>query len=343
MKKLLIFSLILTVTFVFVPSCKKVTTIKEVNNPDISLYGTWKVLSSDASIYRNVKYLSFSTNRMSTTYSNYGIGFNYSSTSSLQPYADQFVADLDGSGQGTVHNYHRNGDTLIIELGEQLAFKAIKANESEVSSWVTEITSTDEIAGVITNMRYGIGADGSNLLVPDYDNNKIIKISLATRIPSGTIPVNSVYPYTVEFDGTDIWCSDDGGSYIYRFPAAGGAQLSKSPKLGPWVYGIAYDPGMDRLWAFAHNTDTVYQFAKTGNTVLGRYGMGTGINDMAWSNGRLYVTFGSYIYRVNTSTGFVVEKAYKFKSGFQLYGIAAVGSDFWLNVDGDKLVKVKLD
>lgn len=340
MKKILLFSFGLLFACIFIPGCKKVTTIKEVNNPDIKLYGVWKIISPGE--YPTIKYVSFSTSKVSNVYMASVVGFHSVVTATFQPYSDQVLAVLDNSLQNRVYNYHFNGDTLVLERGASLAFTAIKASDNDVSSWVTEVSSSDEINGVISDKPYGMGFDGSNLLVPDYYSGDITKISLATRLPSGTVHVNGVSPYSVEFDGTDIWCSDDGGSYIYRYAITGGAILSTSPKLGPWIYGIAYDPTGAQIWAYANNADSMYMFAKTGTTVLATHFVPNGPTDLAWSNGKLYITENNNIHRVNPSS-FTVEKTYKLKSGAAIYGIAAVGSDFWLNIEGNKLTKVTLN
>ncbi len=340
MKKYNIAGLLLFTVLIIFNSCKKETKIIVEHNPDTRYQGLWKVNSVSNPQLNEVQYLEFKTNKTMRSYFSTGAGFKSDYTSSYSPYSGQLLADIWG-GQTMVFNYHFSGDTLVMEYGI-LVIKSLKANSSEVDNWVTNVSGIDQISGLYSDFGYGIGFDGSNILLPDYSNQIIKKINLATRLMNGDISVSGSYPYTVEYDGTDIWVSNNGDDRIYRHPLAGGSSLSSSPDLGPWVYGIAYDPAANHLWANANNTDTLYQINKTNNQKISTRYIGYGFRDMAWSNGKLYMTKNNFIYRVNTA-GFVIERSYRLISGEEIYGIAAIGNDFWLNVNGNKLIKVSLN
>lgn len=340
MNKYKITRLLLFAVLIIFNSCKKETKIIVEHNPDTRYLGLWKVSSVSNPQLSDVKYIEFKSNKTSRSYYSSGFGFKSDYISSYSPYTGQLLADIWG-GQTMIFNYHFNGDTLVMEYGI-LIIKSLKANSSEVDNWVNNISSSDQIIGLYSDLWHGIGFDGSNILVPDYNNSKINKINLATRLPNGDISVSGSYPYTVEYDGTDLWVSNNGDDRIYRYPMAGGSSLSSSPSLGPWVYGIAFDPAGNHLWANSNNADTLYQINKTNNQIISTRYIGYGFRDMAWSNGKLYMVKNNFIYRVNT-TGFVIERSYRITSGEEIYGIAAAGSDFWLNINGNKLIKVALN
>jgi len=339
MKKIITPFLATAIFLIGFNSCKKETTIIQEYNPNIGIYGTWRVTLAPLN-NPGLKFIAFKSNKTLQTYSQSN-GFNSSTSSSFTPFTDQVLADFFNYGSAVIYNYSMKGDTLYIESGSTL-IKSVKTGDSDVANWATEVSIVDEITGIFTDRPYGIGFDGSNILLPDYNTSKITKINLATRIPSGDIDVNGSYPYTVEFDGTDIWVSSNGYDIVNRHPLAGGGILSTSPRLGAWVYGIAFDPAASQIWAFSGNEDSIYMFNKTGTSLISTRQIGNGFRDLAWSNGKLFITQGNYIYRVNTN-GFTIEKTYKLKIASQIYGLAAIGNDFWLNIQGDRLVKVTLN
>lgn len=320
--------------------CKKTEIIREEYNPAIPAYGTWAIVSS--TIQADVKYLQFSTDKSATVYSENNMGFKSSTSSILTPMPDQLIFDPYGYGYSTIFNYKVVGDSIFITSPSYGDFKGVKSTDANVASWAKVVTRIDEISGAFTNNTYGIGFDGTNILMADYSAFKVNKISLSTRLPAGTIDVTGSYPTTVEFDGADIWVSSNGYDIINKHPLAGGGVVSTSKPMGPWIYGVAFDPISTNLWCFAGNTDTLYSYNKTSNTVTNRIGIGNGFRDMAWSNGKLFLTRENYIYRVNPSP-FTVEKTYKLKENMSIYGIAAVGNDFWLSVSGSSLIKVTLN
>jgi hypothetical protein len=321
--------------------CTKETTIKEEYNPNITIWGTYKATSVINGL-DDLKYLKFTTKKTSHTYYMNSSGMRSLGNSSFIPFPDQVLGDFLGFGT-VAYGYRFNGDTLIIDYGGTTYFKGIKVNETEVANWVEVVSKTDEISGVFTDRSQGIGFDGTNILLPDYSGSKITKINLSTRLPNGDISVSGAYPNTVEFDGTDLWLGSNGYYRMYKFPLAGGSSTGTAPShdIGAWIYGIAFDPAGNDLWAYSNNSDTLYQINRTSNTVISRKKISY-VRDMAWSNGKLYMVSGPFIYRVKTSS-FEIEKTYQLKDPETIYGIAAVGNEFWLNINGNKLIKVSLN
>lgn len=327
---------------ILVYGCTKETTIREEYNPNISLWGTYKVTNTLNGL-EDLRFVTFSTKKIVNSYFMSSAGMKYQHSSSIVAYPDQVIADIFGNGTSSVYNYRFSGDTLIISGGINTYFKAIKSNESEVANWVTMVSKTDEILGVYTNRTSGIGFDGTNILLPNYQESKITKINLSTRLPNGDVDLTNGYPNTVEFDGTDYWIGNNGYNRMYKYSTMGGNYLLASPNrdIGSWVYGIAFDPAGNDIWAYSNGNDTLYQINRTSNAVVSKSRISY-IRDLAWSNGKLYMVNGSYIYKISTST-LEIEKTYQLSSADNIYGIAAVGSDFWLNVNGNKLIKVTLN
>ncbi len=323
-------------------SCTKETITREEYNPNIGIYGVWQVVFTGNDNIKDYQYLNFSNKKSLTMYLKNSYGFKSSFTTNFAPSSDQFLADIYNWGSTQVINYYMKGDTLMMENGGLVIAKSIKSSESAVAGWAEEVTETDIIFGLYNNRDQGIGFDGTNILLPDYGNTKVTKINLSTRLPNGSIDVNGTsYPYTAEFDGTDLWVSNNGWDMINKHPIAGGS-ITGTITVGAWVYGLAYDPASTNILAYSGSDDSLYVCNKNTNTVISTRAIGYGFRDMAWSNGKLFITRESYIYRINM-TGFVIEKTYKLKSNASINGIAAVGNDFWLNVNGNQLIKVTLN
>lgn len=341
MKHLYSRTLVVALSILIIGSCTKETTKTEQYNPNIRIYGVWRVVTTNATEMKDFKFIDFSSKKVMHAYLQSALGFKSDFEEGFVPTEDAAIVDLYNSDQTKVVSYSISNDTLILTVGGVEVARSVKASSSDVAGWVDVVAYTETITGLFTNRNYGIGFDGVNLLIPDYNNKVITKLNLSTRLPAGDIPATGSYPYTVEFDGSDLWVSSNGFAVINKHPLAGGSYTA-SITTGAWIYGIAYDPGNSVIIAYSGNEDTLYFCNKGTNKVISTKYIGPGFKDLAWSNGKLFLTYGSIIYRFNTST-MSVEKAYKIKSGELIQGIAAVGNDFWVYLSGDKLAKVTLN
>ncbi len=199
MKNALKISSFICATLLLLNGCKKTEIIKEEYNPAIPAYGTWAVVSS--TMQADMKYVQFSTDKVATVFSENALGFKSSSASILTPLPDQLLFDPYGYGTTFIFNYKVVGDSIFITSPNYGDIKGVKSSESNVTGWAKVVSRIDEISGAFSDNDYGIGFDGTNILMSDYSANKVNKISLSTRLPAGNINVSGSYPTTVEFDG----------------------------------------------------------------------------------------------------------------------------------------------
>lgn len=316
--------------------CKKDTA----ETPGI--YGLWQVTSSQVP---NLKFVKFNSNKTLDVFTETAEGFRGKVNSNFTPTTDQIVANLYGSNYypTSVYNYTISGDVLTI-MGDnaQVFITATKSTSDAPETWVKDVVSTDQINGLFSDNDRGIGYDGSNLLFSDYDNGKIIKVSLTTRTIAAQINApNSIN--TIEYDGANYWVSRNGYSTIEKLDLTGTSIFTSTP-LGPWLYGIGFF-SLNSIICYSNNDNTLYKYDYgTNSLVFSKVVDDVPLRDIAISNGKVFIVANNLIYRLNSAT-FAVEATYRVTDAISITGIAAIATNvFWLNTQGGtKLLKVDLN
>lgn len=338
MKKILLYALAIA-TAVGFNGCKK-------KSDTLALYTLWQVTTT--SQYPNLKYLQFNTDKTISLYAETNEGFRVFASSNFLQGDEQIVANLDaieGYTVALVLNYIIDGDNLtIIGDNAQTYLTAVKSSSTAPSGWVTNVASSDKIENLFSDNNQGIGFDGTNLLLTDYDNGKIIKVSPVTRDSVGELStINSIN--TVEYDGLNYWVAQNGWDKLQRLNAAGTSTFSSS-SLGSWLYGIGYISSTSII-AYSGNEHTLYNYNSVTDAIVdSKLVEDANLGDIAILNSKVYVIrrYSNFIYRINPLT-FAVEKTYRITDAKLLHGIANVGGNiFWLNDNNGKtLLKVTLD
>lgn len=325
-------------------SCTKETIVKEEYNPNISVYGLWKVSGTNEF---NYKFLHFQNSKNVIGYSENG-GFKSTYNTNFVPYPEQLIADLKNYGSSTIFNYKVSNDTIRIMDGNKLFLTAVKSTSTEINDWVTPVSISESISGLFGTEDYmgGIGFDGTNILVPTYDDNKIHSVSPVSKTIVSTLTTAAGSLNTVEYDGTQYWSPRNGWSTVTRIKISDGSTLGTSVDIGgAWIYGAAY-LSATQMALYANNGNTFYMYNPTTNAVaFSKKVDNIYFRDMAAYNSKVYVVTGNKIFKMDPA-GFVPEKTYELSnySGSNLNGIASAGGGvFWLfDSQTKELMKVTL-
>lgn len=334
MKKIIQLSILL-VTVLLYSGCKKDTA----ETPAIS--GLWQITSTQIT---NLAFVRFNGNKTVDIYSETAEGFRALLTNNYTPGTDQVIVNFREAYFPTaIYNYTVAGNVLTVKGDNgQTVLTATKSTATAPDTWVTDVTSTDQINNLFTSNGEGIGFDGSNLLFVDYSDSKIQKVSLATRTVTASINAPGSLN-TIEYDGTNYWISRNGYNWIEKLDLTA-VNLFTSSAIGPWIYGIGF-VSPTSIVCYSGNDNTLYNFNPVTDAVTSsKLVEGVSLRDMAISNGKVYIVANNFIYRLNATT-FDVEKTYRLAEATNITGIASIGSNaFWLNSnEGTQILKVELN
>jgi hypothetical protein len=324
-------------------SCTKETTNTIEYNPEIGLYGIWKV---DTSQTPGLKFINLSTDNVLISYLNLD-GFKTTNPSStFIPYEKQVIADFTSNGILTAYNYLVSGDTLTIFKGNELFVSAILTDASPIINWTISINpSTISNSKLPKNLGNGIGYNGTYLMIPFYQDGGIGLYDPDSEKFMDTIPTNTSVT-GVEYDGTDYWISRNGWDVIRKINPANGSEVFTSTTMGAWIYGIA-SISSTQMVCYANNTRTIYMYNPTADLIAftrDMNGLSIYLSDLTFYNGKIYaIRNGSnQIFRLNTA-GFASEVTYMINGDYELQSIASIGNgDFWCKTTDGRLIKVNL-
>lgn len=333
---------VLSVIAIFMAGCTKETTVREEYNPNITLFGLWKI--SNNQYVPAIKYLNFSTLKVLSAY-NENSGFKSELRNGYFTNESQLIADFYGYGSPQIFNYAVERDTLKISLAGQTVMTCVKANASEVSDWVTQVTATGLLQNVFTQNYQGIGYDGNSILVPDYSSGTINFVNPNTGVISSTLSSQQgMNTLEVDFAGSQYWTCINGYSELTRIKMMDGTSLGNSIGIGPWIYGIAY-LSSTQIAVYSNNEYSFFMYNPTTNAVaFSKKVDNIYFRDMAAYNGKVYVSTGNMVYRMDPA-GFVVEKAYYVSNMGEITGIASLGGGefFVMSSGGTRMGKVVLN
>ena len=344
MKKYSFYLSVLSGFILLFSGCTKETTIREEYNPNISVFGVWKVSNISETDLEFLKYLQFSTSRVLNVY-NESNGFKSEIRNSFFANENQLVADFYGWGSSAIYSYSMKQDTLIISSGGFEVLKAVKANAAEVNGWVTYVSPEERYEDVFISNWAGMGYNGTHLLFASYNNGKVYYM----KPSEGTISDSSAGQSsmnTVEFDAANnqYWISRNGWDELHTMNIATGVITSTSVALGPWIYGIGLISST-QIAAYSGNEQTFYIYNPNTNAIAySKKVEGLYFRDMAVQGGKIFVVAGGMIYKMDPA-GFVVEKAYYINGITDIYGIASWGGGvFWITGDYGRIItKVTLN
>lgn len=165
--------------------------------------------------------------------------------------------------------------------------------ELRLSGLSSSIGSTQSItlAGGPDNLCF----DGTNMWVPQYYNNSVIKINAWSRSVVGTYSVGNA-PSAACFDGTNIWVTSGGSGSVTKLLASSGSVVGTYATQA-WPIGMCFDGTY--IWTANYTGDSTTKLLASTGQLIGHYPAG---------NGPSYCCFdGTYVWFTNFDGGTITK------------------------------------
>lgn len=207
---------------------------------------------------------------------------------------------------------------------------------------VTKMTaSRGEIAKTLTtadglpaSAHYGIAFDGKYIWVTNAATNSITKIAAKEATVVGTYAAGP-YPYSVLYDGTAIWVSNNtvGAGSVTKLNRDTGA-IAGTYAVGATPGGMAFDGA--NIWVANLNSASVSQVRAADGAVLGTYPVNASPHFMVFDGYYVWITHngeGGGLTRLVASNPSLPAKSYA--TGRWPQGLVFDGANVWV-ANGDE-------
>lgn len=287
--------------------------------PAYPLAGTWQ--GSDGS--PGIAYLVLRPDSSFVEYSTIGPGFRdlYEGTVTITE------SSLAFEGREPV-GYTLSADTLRLFAARTTDTMVRTGAAPAVSAWLQSLTVLDSLPAP-TGDAPDLAWDGSRLWYGSKYNvpRALYRIDPRTGA-SSTVPTAN-FVWAVEWDGTHLWCSNNGYERIFRVDPATGGNLAFSVEMGAWITGIALVGPL--LWCSSHNERMLYAYDPATDAVLDTLSVGAQVHGMAYDGVHLFMCVNG---RVNRCTTAPLEVLATYRLG-DLYidGIAFDGAGYWISAE----------
>jgi hypothetical protein len=285
-----------------------------------AIAGTWTVISGPG----NLKHLEFRDDNLFYLLNQYGYGLRDFAAGVYQ--VSGGTLDLGNNQYPSLYAVTIKNDTLTLVSPPSSPIVAYK-NSSAPSdqAWVKDAVVLDSIPAPIHD-NTDITANGNALWYGNARSaNHLYKIDLLSRSVDSSLAA-TLSAWAVEWDGKNLWCSDDGSDMIYKLDSTG-AKIATSASMGAWIYGIAWDGTV--FWCSSNNENAVYRYNPVSNTVLTTLMIGARPSGLAYAGGYVYLCVNGVINKCGT-TPFNTVASYRIRDT-QAFGIAFDGTNFWVS------------
>lgn len=313
--------LVLAAGLLVVAGCSKDSTTTGPSAPAAtvpSLVGTWTVVTAP----NNMKHLEFRSDNVFYLMNQYSYGLRDLAGGVYQVSGN--AIDLGNTQYPSLYAFAIKNDTLTLVSPPSTQIVAYR-NPSAPSdtSWVKNSTVLDSIPAPIMETT-DITVNGNTLWYGNgYSSSHLFKIDLVSRSVD-TLAVTG-RAMSVEWDGTNLWTSNDGSDRIYKLNSTG-TVIGTSAAMGAWIQGIAWDGSI--FWVSSWNERSIYRYNPTSNTVLTTLPLGSQVEGLATAGGFVYVCVDGAINKCST-TPFTTVAAYRVRNAYAA-GIAFDGTNFWV-------------
>ena len=248
---------------------------------------------------------------------------------------DGSTVDFGNSQQPSIFSFSIRNDTLTLYNPQQVVVSYRNASAPSDTQWVKRAAILDSIIAP-TRDPTDIAINGNTLWYGNtYDANHLYKIDLTNRTVDSSLTV-SVSAWALEWDGTNLWASDDGSGSVYKINTTTGATTFTSKTMGAWIEGIAWDG--TALWCSSWNEESLYRYNPATDAVLTTLPLGGQPSGLAYAGGYLFVVVNGVINKC-TPAPFAVAAAYSLK-GLDILGIAFDGANFWITGSSNTEAKI---
>ena len=328
-------NLIALAAIISVSSCSKDDNTPSNYLPSVK--GSWKFVKGAA----DQKYLLIYDNRTFSLFTTADAGIRGRTDGVVLVTNNQLVLnyDLESYGSSFIYNYAMAGDTLKLTSPTN-SLKLVKDKSApDTATWIKNVTSTYSIKAPI-NSSTDIAFDGTYLWYGNANSTDYLyKINPNTGVKDSIATNQSAWG--IEYDGTNLWVSNDGYSTIQKVNITTGSVLTTSVSMGAWIYGIARDANY--LWCYSGNENTLYKYNTSTNSVVTTIEINADIRGMAFSNGYLYVVANGFLHKcslnpINTEASYALP-------GYSITGVTFDGTSFWVSAyetqtDSYKILKL---
>ncbi len=328
MMKNLKLKLALIICIALIQSCtKKETIIQEYKPPVVDIYGTWFLQNQNVT-------------DLSKTYMilNASDDFSYNLNEDKDGFRSSYDYAFSATNKqlnlgGSLYNYTKNGDTLILRQSNNSIQKYIKVANPTMTyeNWTSKISIAKRVAAPIGNI------SSSHSFGFNNDNLYFYSDKYASR----------VYKYnTLNNTFTDSLNVAFSCSNFYRpgftyFGFSGNFGLGKTTELqtGTYnqisantfssTYAISYNGTSNTFYCYLSNSD-LYAGAEGGTFSLVKNLDEYNVNSVVYygSDEFLVLRYGG-MYKIKISPNFTVTKSYNGIPNFNIYTISTDGADVW--------------